>query len=247
VPSRNGKEITLRDLATQRSGLPRLPEMDPADPANPYADLDTTRLFAFLAGCALSRDPGAGHEYSNLGVGLLGAALAWRAGTSYEQLVLERLTGPLELDDTRVTLSPEQTARFARGHADGKPVANWTFDALAGAGALRSTARDLLDFAGTNAGLRYTPLADAMARLREHRVPTDAPGLETALGWQVRTGNGRTLFWHNGGTGGYRSFCGFDPERQVGVVVLTNGTHEIDDLGFHALDPEIPLSRTPAK
>src|SRR5262249_55292167 len=88
VPTRNGKQITLLDLATQSSGLPRMPSnMTPQDPMNPYADYSVQQMYAFLAGYQLTRDIGASYEYSNLGVGLLGHALALKAGTSYETLV----------------------------------------------------------------------------------------------------------------------------------------------------------------
>src|SRR5262245_51370592 len=83
-PARNGKEITLGALATQRSGLPRLPSnMQPKDPADPYADYDAAKLKAFLAGYELPRDPDTSYEYSNLGFGLLGFALAEMDHTTY--------------------------------------------------------------------------------------------------------------------------------------------------------------------
>jgi CubicO group peptidase (beta-lactamase class C family) len=97
VPSRNGKQITLIDLATQSSGLPRMPNnFTPADNANPYADYTVAQLYAFLSGYELTRDIGSRYEYSNLGVGLLGHALALRAGKSYEDLVTERILRPWE-------------------------------------------------------------------------------------------------------------------------------------------------------
>ena len=109
VPARNGKQITLLNLSMQDSGLPRLPNnMKPADPDNPYADYDGQKLLAFLASYELNRDPGEKYEYSNLGVGLLGFALAHRAGISYEQLVRERIFKPLHMDSSTVTLSPAQ-------------------------------------------------------------------------------------------------------------------------------------------
>src|SRR3954453_4186686 len=105
--------IKLVDLASQSSGLPRLPDnMNPKDPKNPYADYTSQRLFAFLKKYEISRAPGK-YEYSNLGMGLLGNLLARKAGKTYEQLVVERICDPLEMSDTRIKLSAEQKKRLA--------------------------------------------------------------------------------------------------------------------------------------
>ena len=119
VPSRNGRRITLLDLATQSSGLPRLPtNFAPKDSANPYADYGDQQLYDFLSGYELPRDPGATYEYSNLGMGLLGHALARKAGMSYEQLVSRRVLAPLGMKETAITLSPALRPRLVPGHGD---------------------------------------------------------------------------------------------------------------------------------
>jgi D-alanyl-D-alanine-carboxypeptidase/D-alanyl-D-alanine-endopeptidase len=242
VPGRPGRPITLRLLSAQRSGLPRMPDnFAPADPNDPYADYDASRLYAFLSGYTLTRDPGATYEYSNLGVGLLGLALARRAGTSYEDLVLARVARPLRLADTRITLTPDQGARLARGHAGDREVANWGLDALAGAGALRSTAADLATFLAAAAGLARTPL-DSAFRLTEEIQGDAGPAMRIGLGWHVAGRDTSTVYWHNGGTGGYHTFIGFDPRRRIGVVVLSNSAASIDDIGFHVLSPGAPLA-----
>ena len=242
VPSRNGHDITLRLLSGQRSGLPRMPgNFTPPDMNNPYAAYGPDRLYAFLTGYTLPRDPGASYEYSNLGVGLLGLALARRAGTDYEGLVLRRVIGPLHLDDTRVTLTPELRARLARGHAGEREVGNWDFDPmLGGAGALRSTAADLARLLAAAMGLVPTPL-DSAFRLTEAIEFDAGPAMRIGLGWHVRGADSAALYWHNGGTGGYHSFIGFDPRHRIGVVVLSNSTRGGDDIGFHVLDPALPL------
>ena len=105
--------IRLVDLASQTSGLPRLPDnMQPKDPSNPYADYTPERMFEFLGKHQLRRPPGE-YEYSNLGMGLLGHMLAKQAGQTYEQLVIERICDPLKMTDTRITLSDEQRKRLA--------------------------------------------------------------------------------------------------------------------------------------
>jgi CubicO group peptidase (beta-lactamase class C family) len=117
VPSRNGKVITLLDLATATSGLPRMPlNFHPRDPANPFADYTVAQMYAFLSSYTLPRDPGQSYEYSNLGMGLLGHALALKAGKPYEQLLVERVLKPLGMNDTRITLTPGMAERFVTGH-----------------------------------------------------------------------------------------------------------------------------------
>src|SRR5579862_6898917 len=161
MPELSGKSITLLDLSTHSSGLPRVPgNLKPKDPANPYADYSVDDLYQFLSGYELTRDPGSEVEYSNLGAGLLGHLLAYRAGTDYESLVRTRITGPLGMPATGITLSPSMEQRMATGH-NGMlaPVANWDFRALAGAGALRSSANDMLTFLEAFLGYKESPLA----------------------------------------------------------------------------------------
>lgn len=249
VPERNGKVITLEDLSTQSSGLPRLATNMPfTDPANPYADYSDSLLFAFLAGYTLPRDIGTQYEYSNLGVGLLGNALARRAKKPYEDLVRERILAPLGMKDTRITLTPEFRARLAQGHdAQGKPVPLWDLNALQGAGALRSTANDMLTFLAANINGAPGTLGMGLITARQSRRPAGAPVLTIGLGWHILTRNGLNVVWHNGGTGGYRTFAGFDPVRKIGVVVLSNAMSDNDDIGFHILDATSPLDSTRAQ
>jgi D-alanyl-D-alanine-carboxypeptidase/D-alanyl-D-alanine-endopeptidase len=249
MPERNGRSITLVDLATHTSGLPRLPaNMSPKDPANPYADYSVEQLYQFLAGYQLTRDIGSQYEYSNLGGGLLGHVLALRAGTSYETLVESRICTPLGMTSTRITLTPEMKARLAAGHdVSLDTVGNWDLPTLAGAGALRSTANDMLTFIATNLGYTKSPLESAMALMLKERRPTGQQGLEMALGWHIFTTGGKEIIWHNGGTGGYRSFMGFDPKTRLGVVLLSNAatSEGMDDIGRHLLDPSVPLLTPP--
>jgi D-alanyl-D-alanine-carboxypeptidase/D-alanyl-D-alanine-endopeptidase len=250
VPERGGKKITLVDLATHTSGLPRMPSnFHPKDPANPYADYTVAQLYEFLSSVELTRDIGSKYEYSNLGGGLLGHALARRAGTDYETLLRTRVLDPLGMKSTAITLSKAMKDRLAPGHnAALQPVANWDLPTLAGAGALRSTANDLLTFVAANIGLEKSPLANSMAAMIPPRRPTGTPNLEIALAWHISTRDGHEIIWHNGGTGGYRSWIGFDPKSRTGVVVLSNTSTNagVDDIGLHLLDPAVPLLQ-PAK
>ena len=247
VPSRNGKQITLLDLATQSSGLPRLPSnLKPADFTNPYADYSVTQLYEFLSGYTLPRDPGEKYEYSNLGVGLLGHALALRAGKSYEQILRERILDPLGMSDTRIALTPSMKQRMAQGFdAEGTPTRSWDLPTLAGAGALKSTANDMLKFLAANLDSTTTAVGRALASAKLPRHDADRPGNSIGLGWHIVDVYGTTATWHNGGTGGFRTFIGMDDARHRGVIVLTNSTNTPDDIGFHVLEPKVELAAPP--
>lgn len=161
VPERGDGQITLRDLATHTSGLPRMPgNFAPADPANPYADYGVEQLYDFLASYQLPREIGAEFEYSNLGAALLGHALTLRAGQDYETMLTERVLTPLGMTETVIALSPALADRLAPGHDQGlRPAGNWDLMLFAPAGGLRSTARDMLKFVRAAAGLEASPLA----------------------------------------------------------------------------------------
>lgn len=245
MPERNGRVITLEDLSRHRSGLPRLPSnLDAkADPKNPYAKYSVKQLYAFLSGYELPRDIGAQFEYSNLGGGLLGHVLALRAGRDYETLVKNRICLPLEMKSTTITLTPDIKSRLATGHDSMfEPTSNWDIPTLAGAGALRSTASDMISFLAAQMGYEDTGLAPAIT-LSRATWKSAGSGMEIGLGWLKRPTKDSAIIWHNGGTGGYRTFAGFDPKARTGVVVLTNVSTPVgvDDLGFHLLDPDSQL------
>ena len=228
-----GDEIALLDLATQHSGLPRMPDnFHPADPANPYADYRPANLYEFLAKQGVARPAKPEFVYSNLGFGLLGQALAVRSGLSYPALLKEEVTDPLGLKDTVVSLSAGQQARFIPGH-DGnhQPAHAWDLDAIAGAGAIRSTASDMLTYLEANLHPEsfkpavQTPAGRSIAAAlaRQHELRADAfPGTRIALAWlfESETGN----YWHNGATGGYSSYAFFNPKGDYAAVVLLNAT-----------------------
>jgi CubicO group peptidase (beta-lactamase class C family) len=248
APVHDGKEITLADLSSQTSGLPRMPgNFAPKDSTNPYADYSVEQMYAFISGYALTRDPGTQYLYSNLGVGLLGHILSLRAGVDYENLVIRRICQPLKMDNTRITLTNGMKARLATGHNAGlKPVANWDLPTLAGAGALRSTVNDMLKFVAANLGLVSSPLATAMSRTHQTLHETGSTGLEVGLGWHILKRFDSEIVWHNGGTGGYHSFVGFIKKQRRGVVVLSNSTNDIDDIGRHLLENQYPLAQLAA-
>jgi hypothetical protein len=172
---------------------------------------------------------------------------------AYEALLVDRVIQPLEMNHTAISLTPWMEKHLAHGHdAFGDPAANWDIPTLAGAGALRSNVNDMLLFAeanlaarGEDAGLRGA-LRDALRPRRQTREREGQPADSIGFNWIISQKGTRTITWHNGGTGGYRTFLGLDLEAHRAVVVLTNsGGSGLDDLGFHLLDPTIPLEKPP--
>ena len=245
TPTRDGKEITLFDLATQTSGLPRLPaNFAPKDPRNPYADYSLDQMYAFLSGYSLTRGIGEKYEYSNFGVGLLGHILSLRAGMDYETLVRKRIGEPLGMSDTKIKLTPEMLTRLATGHNPAlMPVANWDLPTLAGAGALRSTVNDMIKFVAANLGLKKSPLLVAMQKAQQSQRATGQADLSIGLNWHILKKFDSEMIWHNGGTGGYHSFIGLDQKNRRGVVVLSNSANDVDDIGRHLLVSQYPLAK----
>ena len=347
VPSYRRRAITLAHLAEHTAALPRLPGnlwATVTDKKNPYRDYQVAHLYEYLSGAAIGFPPGTGVAYSNLGAGLLGHVLALRAGRPFEDLLAERVLRPLGLTDTGITLSAEQAARLAPGHTvKGELTPNWDIPSLAGAGALRSTAAEMLTFLRTNLDPPGTPAgaafrachaprpvawwrrggvgslqalglaAASLLILRAAPVPAGSlkflavfylpvlaalawkgfwagvwaaaavwvgslllgsswlargpagvsllfflagagraagylpPRGRVRLGWQEgAVGPGGTALWHNGGTGGYRSFVGFVAEMQVGVAVLSNSANDVDSIGMSLLKCLREASGTPA-
>lgn len=224
VPRFGDRAITLVDLSTHTSALPRMPDnFRPKDPSNPYADYSVAQMYDFLSRCKLDRAPGTKYLYSNFGAGLLGHALARRAGKEYEALLRARITKPLGMKSTVVVLTDDLRARLAHGYNTlGLPVANWDIPTLVGAGGIRSTARDMLTWLRVN-------FTDNGAFAAARKVRFEGPPA-LGLGWHV-AGDGKTR-WHNGQTGGYHSFAAVNVEKKTAVVVLANtATHEVDRLG----------------
>ena len=187
VPTGGGREITLEHLATQTSGLPRLPagmeKLPGFDPRDPYAALTVERLARLLRRTRLLSAPGRRFHYSNFGEGLLGIALAHRRGLGYERTVREAVTRPLGLRDVVIERDADQAARAAVGHdPKGNPTPDWRLPALAGAGALYGTANDLLTYLRAHLRLRPARMG-AGAADRPHasragrREDPDRPGV----------------------------------------------------------------------
>ncbi len=246
MPALAGQKITVGQLATHFSGLPRLPaNLAPADMRNPYADYAEGQLRTFLAGHTLVRAPGAAYEYSNLAYGLLGTALATQANMSYEELLQARIFRPLAMASSSAVTTPALRARLAPGHlADGKPAANWDFLAIAGAGAVRSSARDMIAY--MQSYMQATRPAQQLA-VQPRQVLAGTGVKKVGLAWMLDQVKGQPFAWHNGQTGGYASFAGYTLDGKRGVVVLSSTARDVDALGVGVLLPgSLPPPNAPA-
>lgn len=241
APTRNGESIKLVNMSNHTSSLPRMPDnFTPANPANPYIDYSEKQLYDFLDGYELTRDIGSEYEYSNYAVGLLGHVISDKVQMTYEELMLEIIAKPLGLKNTRIVFTPKMKKNLAMGHSSGLEVENWDLTTLAGAGAIRSTAVDMITYLAANMGLQKSSLYSAMQLAQKNSGTKDSSPI-VGLGWHTMVLDENEIIWHNGGTGGYRAFVGFIKGGDKGVVVLSNSNASVDDIGIHLLNPESAL------
>lgn len=227
VPTRNGRQIRLVDLATHTSGLPRsLDRSKIRDVSNPYAGILIEDVYEFLSSHELRRDIGAEWEYSNLGFGLLGHALTRAAGVpTMDELIRQRITGPLKMGMTDFGRPKRIGAWIARGHnKEGEVVQYWDFGQFKGAGGLNSNVEDILTYIDANVGPPGSPIETAMREAHRPRHSLHIKGNSAALGWDYRARPGRTIVYKSGSTAGFAGALGFDPVTGAGVVILGNGS-----------------------
>jgi CubicO group peptidase (beta-lactamase class C family) len=224
LPDENAGRITLEQLATHTAGLPYDPpnlKAKPPDPADPYGHYTAGDFGVFLRGLQPSAPPPYRFVESVIGMGVLGHALSRKAGLNYGHALRDLVCKPLLLEDTTLRLSDEQQPRLVPGHdARGGTVPGWTFPALPGAGALRSSVPDLLRFLDAHLGRGDEALVRAL-RLT-HLPRAKGRGYEVGLGWRVSRVRGQRVAWCSAVTGGYVGFLGFVEEAGVGVALLSN-------------------------
>ncbi|MEO7413978.1 MAG: serine hydrolase [Opitutaceae bacterium] len=223
LPNSAAQRITVRMLATHTSGLPSLPpEIPPDNFANPYARYAEADLWQTLRQVKLDFEPGTSAAYSNLAAGLLGTLLARRAHTTYAELLAARITKPLGMEETMIAIPETLRPRFAPPFTSaGELWTPWEFQALAGAGGIRSSLADMKRFAAAILRPADTPLQKAieLSWTRQELAKTFAPGGQ-ALGWML-AGDGRTR-WHNGMTGGFHAALFVNRELGLASVLLSN-------------------------
>jgi serine-type D-Ala-D-Ala carboxypeptidase/endopeptidase len=236
VPTYNGRKITLENLATHTSGLPDFP-------VNWIRNrtYTTQQVYNFLSNTSLQSEPGVRYNYSDFGAGLLGYVLSIKAGIPYEELLKERILDVLGMNSTGIAMNSTATvlsgalkSRLAKGHIGGNEV-NLEFipEAIQPAGALYSSANDLLKYLAANMGLIHTKINDILQDthlIRHEEITTvtnwsSTKSLEVVyvgLGWHIITNLGTEVINHAGGIDGYTSFIAFNPTptKQIGLVIL---------------------------
>jgi CubicO group peptidase (beta-lactamase class C family) len=226
--------ITLKTLSNHSSGFPRLPMnlyKKGDDANNPYQNYDAGRLFSYLKTFKPYREVGVNYEYSNFAVGLLGTILAQQNQLSYEELLLQKICKPLNLRNTKISLDTTDKNNFAQGFDEkGKATSAWDLNTLAGAGGIRSTTNDMAKFVEANMTKAPKQIQEAIEL--SQKVSFESGQNIVGLGWHIAKRKERTIYQHSGGTGGFRTFVGFDKERQIGVVVLSNSAEEVAMIGM---------------
>lgn len=216
--------VTLLDLATHTSGLPRLPGNladSQTDPGDPYAHYTEKELHEYLNNFQESDFEEKGEQsYSNLGMGLLGHILEHITGKQYEALLAETILDPIGMNSTFVQrrmgdIPKTASDRYATGHSLGKETAHWHIEALCGAGAIVSTTSDLAKFAKAH----WDDSTPAELRSAMELAMKNAKN-DMGLGW-FEKGEG---YWHNGGTGGFRSDLTISPKNKTAEIMLTNSS-----------------------
>jgi CubicO group peptidase (beta-lactamase class C family) len=223
MPLKDDLKITYKQLSNHTSGMPRLPKnlfyLSSFRSDNPYKEYDEKLLEDYLANeLVLDQAPGELSSYSNLGAGLLGHLLSIKTGSSYEELLQNRIFSKYEM-----TLSSSEKDNIEGNlvlglDKQGEVTSNWDLASLKGAGGIFSTVGDLAKFA--NAHL-YDD--DEVLALSRKRTFTLNENMDIALGWHIiNTQSGEKWHWHNGGTGGYSSSMAMDIENKKAVILLSN-------------------------
>ncbi len=229
---KDGIPVTLKTLSNHTSGLPRLPTnlfTKETVMANPYAHYDRQRLYSYLKTATLSRPPGTEYEYSNLAVGLLGTILETVNRKPFEEQLKEKITVPLHMSHTVITLRETDRKRFATGHdAKGNPISSWEFQSLQAAGAIRSTVNDMVSYVKAEMGKGPRKLVEAM-QLTQQPTFTNSK-LILGLGWHWNPGNAKPWLFHQGATGGFVSNVAFNPSRRAAVIVLANSANPTEEM-----------------
>lgn len=227
--------IKIINLSNHTSGLPSLPddfEKQPAyDAANPYLHYSKEMIYNYLGTFKPDVSPGAASSYSNLGFAVLGTILENVYGMPLEKLLERRLTNPLKMYHTHYDIPAAQQQLLVTGYSDqtGKAVPYWDLCAFKAAGGLKSNLNDMLQY------LKANMTAKNKDFLLTYQVTDHQPDFERGMAWMIQPLKNRTVFWHNGGTAGFRSFCGFVKDRQTGIVVLSNSSASVDDLALKLL------------
>lgn len=234
-----GKPVTLKHLATHTSGLPRLPSNLNLFSTDPYASYDRNDLINGVM-ASQPQQAGSNYAYSNFGAGLLGESMAVIADQSYNDLIAQHILKPLGLNQTYMNLDAVPDGLLAQGYAGKSAAQAWNFKALAGAGSIRSSIKDLLHYGTAYLTTDQPQLNDAMTLATQVHFSNDKT--QVGLGWHFSQSG---MIWHNGGTAGFNSMLMIDPKQQKVVAAITNTdpNHNVEDIAVHLMDASNPMRK----
>jgi serine-type D-Ala-D-Ala carboxypeptidase/endopeptidase len=240
--------ISLRQLITHRSCLPRSPPGFGEDDANrlprvnPYASFTRAQLWMSLRTLKINAQSPCPYAYSNYGIALVGEILADKSGKAWHELVAEAITKPLGMVDT--ALHPgDKNQRVAKAYSNEDEVAPWDYGAMAPAGGLRSSARDLLIFARALIAGPAGPFGAAAERLLTPLATTS--GGEIGYAIFIDGPEGRRTYSHSGVTDGYRTLWAFAPDTQEALVLLASSVYAAPSQVFaRVLGSRYPVANT---
>jgi CubicO group peptidase (beta-lactamase class C family) len=230
-----GSPILIKHLINHTSTLPRLPEdLDKQanyDEQNPYANYSKEMISSYLKNFTMKSKPGINQEYSNFGVALLGILLENVYKKPYNVLLQTYLTRPFKMKNTVEKLSKFQTINFATGYNDkGFETKHWDLANFVAAGGIKSTIEDMTIYLQQN-------IDETNPNIKlSHEITFENEKVKAGYAWVIQqTKSGDTLIWHNGGTYGFTSFCGFIKEKKYGIVVLNNSGLSVDSVAISIL------------
>ena len=244
--------ITFRHLVSHTAGLIREPNL-PGAAAGPIATWEA-KILASIPTTSFQTPPGTEYSYSNIGFGLLGLALSRAAGQPFMDLVHQRIFEPLGMTSSTFILTPEMEQRMSVGYLNWGDSIDAAIPALEHAGrgykvpngGVYATAGDLARFIAGQTGAAPTAILSPASRAEMQRIQT--PGDQTrgyGLGFSVRQAEGGPwIVGHGGSVAGYTAYLCFDPETQIGVVLLRNYNRGQTSLGRTASALLVDLVKT---
>lgn len=231
--------ITVLELVTHTSGLPRLPfnfgEKE-KEKNNPYAYYTDTDLFAFLNKYPLTNEKK--YLYSHLNYVLLELIIEQTTQQPLPDLIQQRILTPLQMTQTYFTLPDSLTIPLAQGYLlTGEKAPLWTFQTFKGAVGMKSTLNDLLKFIQSNLYPPHSELTQTFAKMHDIKRPANMKRVKIGVGWHLVKPKKRyyTIISHSGSTAGHQCYIGFIKETQTAIITLSNSKNSLDNLGGYLL------------